>query len=201
MNSNEKVVLHLTRDKKLSAILATGTLRPPRVEPDVYRVLLRSIVGQQLSTKAADTIWQRFANLFSDELTPEAVLQLDVEVMRQSGLSYQKAGYVHNIARFAMENELNDEHLNTLADEESLAYLCQIKGVGKWTAEMILMFALGREDVFPVDDLGIRQAMIKLYNLQGNKKEVTHQMLAIAEYWKPYRTFVCNLLWDWKDGR
>ncbi|MEZ4721741.1 MAG: hypothetical protein R2813_07705 [Flavobacteriales bacterium] len=201
MTSIEQVFEHLNRDEQLRSLIASTAPRPPRIEPNVYRVLLRSIVGQQLSTKAAATIWDRFVKLFPEELTPDAVLKLDVEVMRQSGLSYQKASYVQNIARFVMEHELNDAHLQTLTDDEALDFLCQIKGVGRWTAEMILMFSLGREDVFPVDDLGIRQAMIRLYDFQGNKKQQTAQMLAKSEEWRPYRTFVCNLLWDWKDGR
>lgn len=196
----EDAYKHLIKDPALNGLIRTIGLRPPGVESDVYRVLLRSIVGQQLSTKAADTIWTRFLLLFPDGPSPEAVLRLTAEQLRPCGLSFQKAGYVHNIARFALENDLGHAYFNTLGDDEALDHLTQVKGVGRWTAEMILMFSLGRADVFPVDDLGIRNAMVNLYGLKTEKRQLITDLQSIAEGWRPYRTFACNLLWDWKDG-
>ena len=191
---------HLSTDKKLRQVLNGVGLRQPRRDDDIYKVLLRSIVGQQLSTKAAATIWGRFVDLLEDDFCAERVLTCDVEALRAVGLSYQKAGYVQNIARFSQEHDLGPDHMHSLSDPQALEYLKSIKGVGKWTAEMILMFAMGREDVFPVDDLGIRKAMLKLYDVESTGKQLISDLEAIADKWRPYRSYACLLLWDWLDG-
>jgi DNA-3-methyladenine glycosylase II len=105
------------------------------------------------------------------------------------------------VARFCLEHKITDKKLQLLSNEEIIELLTQIKGVGKWTVEMLLMFSLGREDVFAVDDLGIQQAMTKLYHLDpANKKQFKLDMLAIAQAWSPYRTYACLHLWRWKDA-
>jgi len=116
-------------------------------------------------------------------------------------LSFQKAGYLKNIARFSLEETLDYHQLKTKSDDELIDYLVQIKGVGRWTVEMILMFNLNRHDVFPKDDLGIQNGMIALYKLKPeNKRELFSQMEAVAENWKPYRTLACMYIWRFKDG-
>ena len=104
------------------------------------------------------------------------------------------------MAAFHLEHGIDARKLGKMSNEEVIEYLTQIKGVGRWTVEMLLMFALGREDVFAVDDLGIQQAMIKLYKLDSSdKKKLKADLIRISEKWSPYRTYACRLLWDWKD--
>lgn len=109
--------------------------------------------------------------------------------------------YVYNVCDFFIENNVTDARLHKMEDEPVIAFLTQIKGVGRWTAEMILMFGLGREDVFAADDLGIQQAMTKLYKLDpSDKKQLKQQMISISDKWRPYRTYACRYLWNWKDN-
>lgn len=169
---------------------------------DLFTSLLRSIVGQQLSGKAADTIWSRFIALFPRKKpTADALLAIDIELLRGAGLSYQKAGYLKNIALFSKEQTLDYRKLHTKTDEELIDYLTSIKGVGKWTVEMILIFTLNRQDVFPLDDLGIQQAMTKLFNLRKTGKELKKEMLKRSAVWAPYRSLATRHLWNWKDNQ
>jgi len=190
----------LAQDPKLASILTAITPYRPKRQRDIYFRLMRAISGQQLSVKAASTIWERFLNLFPDKYPhPTLVVALDVERMRQAGLSYQKAGYIKAIAEFALQNDITYETLSKLDDEAIIAYLTRIKGVGRWTVEMILMFSLGRKDVFPADDLGIINAMKKLYNLRVTGKALRVRCMRISEKWKPYRSYACFYLWPYKD--
>lgn len=191
---------NLNKDPKLKTIIKeTGKLEPAH-HKDLLGALLGAIVSQQLSTKAAKTIWERFINLFPDKKpTAEAILSMDTEMIRAAGLSYQKAGYLKNIAQFSIEKTLDYRKLYRKSDEDLIEYLSSIKGVGRWTAEMILMFNLNRPDILPVDDLGIQQAMIKLYQLEQKGKFLKEEMIKIAESWRPYRTLASRHLWKWKD--
>lgn len=169
---------------------------------DLFTSLLRSIVGQQLSGKAADTIWGRFIALFPRKKpTADALLQIDIELLRGAGLSYQKAGYLKNIALFSKEQTLDYRKLHMKTDEELITYLTSIKGVGKWTVEMILIFTLNRPDVFPLDDLGIQQAMAKLFKIKKTGKELKKEMLKRSMAWSPYRSLATRHLWNWKDNQ
>jgi DNA-3-methyladenine glycosylase II len=169
---------------------------------DLHLSLLRAIVGQQLSVKAADTIWKRFTAIFNGEYpSAEKILALRDDQLRAVGLSYQKAGYIRNIAEFSIANTLEYKQLRKLSDEALIEYLVQIKGVGRWTVEMLLMFSLHRQDVFPKDDLGIRLTMCRLYNIKGVTPREQHiAMIKIAEKWKPFRAVACHYLWRYKDG-
>ena len=197
----KKALEHLKQDEKLGIVIDEVGLRIPKQHPDVYFTLLRSIVEQQLSLKAAATIWKRFLDLFDDYPHPDKILTRDDEYLKSCGLSYQKVNYIKNIAHFANDHNLSDKYIKGLNDSEILNYLTQIKGVGKWTTEMILMFSIGRKDVFPVDDLVIRKAMVSLYDLKSEKRALINELEAIAENWKPYRSYACFVLWDWKDGK
>jgi DNA-3-methyladenine glycosylase II len=197
----KRALEHLRQDEKLGKIIDEVGLRIPKQHPDVYFTLLRSIVEQQLSLKAAATIWKRFLNLFDDYPHPNNILNHDDDYLKSCGLSYQKVNYIKNIARFAIEKDLSDSYVNALNDDEVLKYLTQIKGVGRWTTEMILMFSMGRKNVFPVDDLVIRKAMISLYGVQSQNRALIQELEAIAEGWMPYRSYACFVLWDWKDGK
>ena len=168
----------------------------PEPSVDIYFDLLQSIVSQQLSVKVAAIIWQRFLDLFPDQYPTDRILQEETdEVLRSVGLSRQKANYLRNVATFSIENGMDFELLCVKTDEEIIAYLTQIKGVGKWTVQMVLMFPMDRPNVFPIDDLGIQTKMIAHYNLEGEKKEIRKQMLVIAESWKPYCSLASKYLW------
>jgi DNA-3-methyladenine glycosylase II len=116
-------------------------------------------------------------------------------------MSNAKVSYVQNVARFEMEKGMDHKKLNKLSNEEVIEYLTQIKGVGRWTTEMLLMFALCREDIFAIDDLGIQNAMIGLYKLDNtDKKKLKEDLLRISKKWSPYRTYACMYMWRWKDN-
>lgn len=163
--------------------------------------LISSIISQQLSTKVAKIINERFMKLFKKKVpTPKDVLALDFETLRGVGLSNAKTNYVRNICEFFIEHKITDKKLDKLNDEEVIELLTQIKGVGRWTVEMLLMFSMGREDVFSPDDLVIRQTITEHYKLDpSNKKEHYAAMHAIAEKWRPYRTYACKYLWGSRD--
>jgi DNA-3-methyladenine glycosylase II len=194
------IQLHLAQDPKLREVMAVVQLPEPNPSGDLYYDLLDSIVSQQLSVKVATVIYNRFLTLFEGGY-PHAkqLLHLDLEAMRGVGLSYQKANYLKNVATFFEQEQLEGKDWSGIADDDIVKYLSQIKGVGKWTVEMILMFTLQRPDVFPADDLGIRQAMMRLYGLPDDKTTKV-QMHALAEAWRPYRTTACRYLWRWKDA-
>lgn len=191
---------HLSKDKKLKKILGTETFTLNRYSTICHR-LCRSIMSQQLSTKVADVIHQRFLNLFNgDDPTPEMILKIKPEMLRSIGLSNAKVSYVQNVARFAVEKGMDAKVLNKMSNEKVIEYLTEIKGVGQWTVEMLLMFTLGREDVFAVDDLGIQNSMIEHFKLdRADKKKFREDLLKISSKWSPYRTYACLHLWRWKD--
>jgi DNA-3-methyladenine glycosylase II len=193
-------VKHLSKDKKLKKLIADQPPFSLKKRKNIFTYLCASIISQQLSTKVASVINQRFADLFKKEPTAEQLLTIPFEDLRAIGLSNAKANYVQNVARFELEFGLKTALLNKMDNEEVIQYLTQIKGVGRWTAEMLLMFALGREDVFAIDDLGIRNAMIGLYELDtADKKALNNNLLSISASWSPYRTYACLHLWQWKD--
>lgn len=195
-------LLHLSKDKRLRRLIEAQEPLTINRRKDVPFYLMASIMSQQLSTKVADTIRKRFLALYGGRIPgPEAVLGTSFDTLRSIGLSKAKAGYVHNVARFAAEQGMDHRRLSKMDNEEIIAYLTQIKGVGRWTAEMLLMFCLGREDVFAIDDWGIQNAMIRLYKLdRADKKAFREQLLRISGKWSPYRTYACMHLWRWKDN-
>jgi DNA-3-methyladenine glycosylase II len=194
-------LLHLQKDKKLAKIL-TAPLPELQMRQNIPLRLMASIMSQQLSTKVARVIYKRFLEIYGgEEPGPKQVLDTSFDTLRAIGLSNAKVNYVQNVARFCIENDITDAKLLSLPDEEITHLLTQIKGVGKWTVEMLLMFTLGRADVFAVDDLGIQQAMIKAYKIPSDdKKTLKEKMLKISVKWKPYRTYACMHLWNWKDA-
>jgi DNA-3-methyladenine glycosylase II len=164
--------------------------------------LCLSILSQQLSTKVARVIRNRFLDLYGGHFpTPAQILETPTTALRAIGFSNAKASYVHNVARFAVESGMEDRKLNKMTDEEVIQYLIPIKGVGRWTVEMLLIFTMGREDVFAVDDLGIQNAMIRHYDLDvSDRKKLKQEMMALAEKWKPYRSYACLYLWRSLDN-
>lgn len=194
-------VAHLKKDRKLATIIGES-FHELTFHKNIPLRLIASIMSQQLNTKVAQIIYNRFLALYnSKEPSPKLVLSTSYEDLRSIGLSHAKATYVHAVAQFCVDNKVTDTKLLAMFNEEIIEWLTQIKGVGKWTVEMLLMFTLGREDIFPTDDLGIQNAMIKLYNIKvDNKKQLREKLTKIADKWSPFRTYACLHLWAWKDG-
>jgi DNA-3-methyladenine glycosylase II len=197
---NAIILEKLSEDPRLATILPLVTLPILETGNDIYMALLEAVVSQQLSVKAADTIFKRFLNLFEGQNpTPERILAQSVETLRSCGLSGQKAAYIQNIAIFWQQPDIQNRDWLSIDNDLIINELTTIKGVGKWTVEMILMFKLGRLDVFPDADLGVQQAMIRLYGLESKGKELKKQLYEISANWKPYRSVASRYLWRWKD--
>lgn len=203
---SKKAIAHLSKDTAMKSIIQQIELLALQADRSVYESLLRSITSQQLSVKAAATIHGRFLDLFKNQYPdPKKLLKLDLEILRSAGLSRQKASYVQNVADFFIKEKLLDQKdWSDQSDEAIIQQLTQIKGVGKWTVQMILMFTLDRPDIFPIDDLGIQNAMLKLYELEGKytkdragRKAMKQQLITLSEVWSPYRTLACRYLWKY----
>lgn len=161
---------------------------------DYFVCLCREIIGQQLAGKAADAIYSRFLKLFPKSVvTPERVLKISDSKIRAIGPSWSKVKYIKDLAKKVVDGQVNLEHIATLLDEEVMRELTKVKGIGPWTAEMFLMFTLGREDVFSYGDLGLRRAIQRLYGF--SKEPTLKQMEKLTMKWKPYRTYAARILW------
>lgn len=195
-------IAHLSKDKKLAKLVTDEEPFELKFHKNICLRLCASIMSQQLSTKVAKVIYHRFLELYGgEEPTPQQIVVTPFEKLRAIGLSNAKVQYVLNVAQFAIDHQLEDKKLKKMSNEKIIELLTEIKGVGKWTVEMLLMFTLGREDVFAVDDYGIQVAMKKAYKLDdSNKKELREKMLKISAKWSPYRTYACLRLWHWKDN-
>ncbi|MCH5718689.1 DNA-3-methyladenine glycosylase family protein [Niabella hibiscisoli] len=181
----------------MKALIKTQGVYVIEPQKNVCLQLCASIMSQQLSTKVATVIYNRFLQLFkSKSPKPADILQVPHETLRGIGLSNAKAQYVKNVCHFFIEHQLTDARLYKKSNDEILALLTQIKGVGQWTVEMLLMFTLARPDVFSTGDLGLQKAIVKLYNVEyANQKELFEKMNTIANTWAPYRTYACRYLW------
>lgn len=194
--------LHLQKDKHLALLLEEDTHVLVKRKNTAIR-LIASIISQQLSTQVAKIIFTRFLDLYGGkEPSCDKVIATDPLLLKGIGLSNAKVNYVQNVALFFKENKITDTQLYKMSPEEVIELLTQIKGVGRWTVEMLLMFSLGHEDVFAVDDLGIQQAMIRLYKIKyESKKELREKMIKKSQSWSPYKTYACLHLWKWKDTK
>jgi DNA-3-methyladenine glycosylase II len=168
-----------------------------RDKQQYFEALARAIVGQQLSTKAADTIWGRFMELCGP-VTPKNVVKLEHEQMRKVGMSNAKARYMHGLAEDVLSKKVTLDDLDKLNDEAVIDRLIQFKGIGRWSAEMFLMFTLGRPDVFSAGDLGLIRAIEEHYEQAGIKPE---DAAALAENWAPHRTTASLVLWHSRDNK
>jgi DNA-3-methyladenine glycosylase II len=191
---------HLKKDKGLAELVKVEAYALHKRKNTAIR-LIASIVSQQLSTKVAAIIFKRFLDIYQGkEPSMQAVIDTPFDTLRGIGLSNSKVNYVQNVAQFFLSQKITDKQLYAMEPEAVIELLTQIKGVGRWTVEMLLMFSLGHEDVFAVDDLGIQQAMIRLYKIKyTTKKELQIKMLKRSLAWTPYRTYACLHLWNWKD--
>ena len=171
---------------------------PPPIDPKppalYFDVLVASIIGQQLSVKAADTIEARFRALV-DGVTPESVRVLDPVVMREQGLSHSKIAYIHNLADAFISGDLDPDELEQLPEHDISQRLTAVKGIGPWTAEMFMIFGMGRPDVWSPGDLGLRKAVWALFGEDADLTEVSN-------VWSPYRSYASLYLWKlWDDEK
>jgi DNA-3-methyladenine glycosylase II len=191
---------HLAKDPKFKKLLHLE-INKPELHENIALRLVSSILSQQLSTKVARIIDQRFLDLFSGKKpTAKKILDMPLAKIRAIGISQSKANYIHNVAKFIVENKISDKKLHKMQDDEIIELLTEIKGVGRWTVEMLLIFSLGREDIFAVDDLGIQKGMQKLHSLDHLKgKDLKAQMVKLSQRWSPYRSFACLYLWKFQE--
>ena len=187
-------------DKNLSNFLKQFDVPVLPIEEDYFWSLTRSVIYQQISGKAAKKISDRYLKLFSkgSKMSPVDVIKIDIEKIQNVGISRQKSGYIKNIANAFDEGLVNETQLHKLSDKEIIDQLVKIKGVGRWTAEMFLIFTLRRPDVFPVTDLGVQKGFQIYYDL--DELPSIDMMNEKSENWKPYRTIMSLYLWLAVEG-
>lgn len=186
-------MIHLKKDPVMRKLIAKHQIKEYwGGQNSLFLDLVEIVTGQQLSLKAADTIFKRFLALFPGKPKPNDVLEVPVEKLRSVGLSNSKANYVRNVAEAVSSGSLILDQFEKMTDEEIKKELVKIKGIGPWSAEMFLMFSLKRPDVFSVGDLGLRTAIEKLY---GIKRDNLKRIEKLAESWRPHRTLASRLLW------
>jgi DNA-3-methyladenine glycosylase II len=198
----KKAAVHLAKhDPKLASVIAKAGLCTLRPHKNYYQELVESIVGQQLSVKAAATIRKRFCDLFgADFPSPKQILAKDIETLRGVGLSRGKAAYVRDLAQHVIDGKVKFDHLDKLSNQEVIATLTAIKGVGEWTAHMFLMFCMGRTDVLATGDLGIKNGVQKLYGLKQQPTAEDIVKLAQKYSWHPYESIACWYVWQSLDN-
>ena len=192
---NKKIINHFKKvDPILYSVIEKVGVYGSKISDDYFLELCEIIINQQLSDKAAATIFARFKRLFPQKkITPEVLLKLSAEKIQSCGTSRAKVSFLKDLAKKVLAEELRLDQLNKLSDDLIMKELTKVKGIGPWSVEMFLMFTLGREDVFSYGDLGLKNAIKKLYKF---KKEPTREQIEkIVEKWKPYRTYACRILW------
>lgn len=199
----KKGVQHLSKvDPVLSRVISAAPLPTFSPHTNYYESLVGSIISQQLSVKAAATILKRFTDLFPRDFPlPEDILENDIETYRAVGLSRQKTTYICDLAEKVIDGTIQFGHFDTLTNEEIIDELIQVKGVGVWTVHMFLLFCMGRLDVLPTGDLGIRNGIQKLYKLEERPEAVDVEAIARANRWNPYESVVSWYLWHSLDNK
>jgi DNA-3-methyladenine glycosylase II len=199
---DKKVLNHFRKTDKIlfsatKRIKSLKRLKPSKHE-DLFAALCRAIIYQQLSGKVGNVIYARFLKLFPNgKIEPKRILKLPAQKIRNVGTSWGKVDFMKDLAKKVVSRETVLENLHKLDDESVIQELTKVKGIGRWTAEMFLMFSLGREDVFSPGDLGLRRSMEKLYGI----REITPiRAEKIAEKWSPYRTYASLALWAMHDN-
>lgn len=177
-------------DPILASVFERAGLSEVGMSTDYFSDLCEAIIQQQLSERAGDTIWNRFRKL-CQPLTPDNFLRVSDKKIRDAGISWSKVAYLKNLARYAKRFDLGS--FRDMSDADVIAELTKVKGIGPWTAEMFLMFSLGREDVFSFGDLGLRNAIKALYNFK--RTPTRQQMEKIVDRWSPYKTWGARVLW------
>lgn len=189
-------------DSILGEVIKTAPLPAFQPHKNYYQALVESIVSQQLSVKAAASILKRFTDLFSSNFpTPNEILEKDIETYRSVGLSRQKASYIRDLAEKVLDGTIKFDHLDSLSNQEVINELIQVKGVGVWTVHMFLMFCMGRFDVLPTGDLGIRNGIQKLYSLETRPGDPEIKAIALSHKWSPYETIASWYIWHSLDNK
>ncbi len=189
-------------DPILAEVISRAPLPTFLPHTNYYQELVESIISQQLSVKAAATILKRFKELFTPEFpSPYEILEKDVETYRSVGLSRQKASYIRDLAEKVIDGTVTFDTIDTLSNQEIIDELIQIKGVGVWTIHMFLMFCMGRFDVLPVGDLGIRNGIQKLYSLQERPNDAEIEAIARTNNWHPYESIASWYVWHSLDNK
>lgn len=198
----ERGIAHIAaRDVRLAEIISQYPQPTFRPHTDYYRELVESIISQQLSVKAAATIYKRFVDSFGHVPTPEEIITRDDTELRAVGLSGQKTRYIKDLASKVIDGSVRFDHLDRLSNDEIVAELTAVKGVGEWTVHMFLMFCMGRFDVLPVGDLGIKNAVQKLYSLETSPTPADITDIATKNAWKPYESIASWYLWQSLDNK
>lgn len=198
----QEAARHLSSvDPRLSVIIADSPLPELAPHTDYYRALVNSIIGQQLSVKAASTIKRRFVDLFDGSFpTPEQIIARDIEELRSVGLSRPKARYVQDLAHHILNGSVRFDTLDRLSNDAIVAELTAVKGIGEWTVHMFLLFCMGRLDVLPTGDLGIRNGIKKLYELEALPTPDEVRDIAIKNSWHPYESAASWYVWRSLDN-
>lgn len=182
----------IEKDPKLEKLFLTKKEIIVHVDDDYFNALANTIIAQQLSSKVASILTERFRNFFEQKPTPEDILKTDDEALRALGLSYQKIKYIKSLSEALLSKTVHFDDITELSDNEVIEMLIQIKGIGVWSAQMFLIFSLGREDVFSVLDLGLRNALKRIYD---NPDLTPQEIEQASEKWSPYRSIVSHFLW------
>jgi len=196
-NDSAQVKTLVQKDPKLISLFERKKEIIVQIDDDYFVSLVHTIVAQQLSSKVAAIISDRLKELFKNNITPEKILNTSFDTFRAIGLSKQKIEYLNSLATHYVEKKIDFSHVAQLSDQEVIEMLIQIKGIGVWSAQMFLIFSLGREDVFSYHDLGLRNAVKKLYE----DPDLTQQDIEnITHHWQPYRSIVAHYLWHAWDN-
>lgn len=192
-------ILHLSKDPVFKKILEGAVPRELKKSDKLPLFLYTSIINQQLSAKVGTVFLKRFMDIYDGkEPTSEQIINTPSETLQGIGLSRSKVSYIKNVAQFDVEQGLDFDKLELMSDEEVSILITTIKGIGKWSAQNLLMFGLGREDVFSSDDLIIQNAMALLFDLdKTDKKKFRQELQRLSEQWSPFRTYACLHLWQW----
>jgi 3-methyladenine DNA glycosylase/8-oxoguanine DNA glycosylase len=195
----KKAEKYLSVDKKIGPLIKKyGPCKIlPSKKKDYFSDLIEAIIGQQLSGQAANSIFNKLKNSLGGEVMPEKILRKRNSTLRKCGLSFAKIKYVKDLSKRVISNRLKMTSLRRLSDEEVIEELTQVKGIGRWTSEMFLMFTLARPDVFPVDDLGINKGLKLMFNKRTYNLVIGNKGLR----WKPYRTVASWYLWNMVDDK
>lgn len=196
----KKGIKHISKvDKKLAKVIKTVKMSEIELEDDYYSTIITSFINQQIGGAAARSILKKFMGLYGGKLPkPKQFLKTSTKKLRSAGLSPQKISYITDLCERIEAGRLFLHDLHKMEDEDVVTRLDEVRGIGRWTAEMFLMFSLGRADVFPKDDLGIQSAMKRIY---GIKREDSKKMEKMAEKWRPYRTIASLYLWHSMDNK
>lgn len=195
------IVIHFKKaDPILHSLIQKLSIDQIKPSSDLFRSLCREIIGQQLAGKAAEAICTRFMKLFpKGKVTARKLLLLPDDAVRSAGTSWAKVRSLKDLAKNVVEKNLHLPSLTNLSNDDVVKELVKVKGIGPWTAEMFLMFSLAREDIFSYGDLGLQNAIQKLYKLPH--KPTQKQLQILSKKWSPYRTFACLLLWESLDTK